>query len=80
MAVESEERGVYDSTMDARIARLEVSVEYIQRDIRELKDEVRSIHADINSIRTTDIRLVFAAIIMVALGNAALMARGFGWL
>ncbi|NML63348.1 hypothetical protein HHL21_20095 [Massilia sp. RP-1-19] len=59
--------------MEARIARLEVAVEYMQRDIAELK-------ADIRAIRTTDFRLIFGAIVTVALGNAALMARGFGWL
>mgnify|MGYP000722284598 FL=1 len=30
--------------------------------------------------RTTDFRLIFGAIITVALGLAALMAKGFGWL
>jgi hypothetical protein len=80
MTIENEERVVYDLAMEARIARLEIAVEYIQRDVRELKDDVRTIRSEINSIRTTDFRLLFGAIITVALGNAALMAKGFGWL
>jgi hypothetical protein len=59
--------------MEARIAKLEVAVEYMQRDIDELK-------ADVCAIRTTDFRLLFGAIITVALGLAAVMAKGFGWI
>lgn len=55
-------------------------MEQIQSDIRELKEDVRDIRSVINSVRTTDFRLIFGAIITVALGNAALMAKGFGWL
>lgn len=73
MNIESDKRDSYDLAMEARIARLEVAVEYMQRDIAELK-------ADIRAIRTTDFRLIFGAIITVALGNAALLAKGFGWM
>lgn len=66
--------------MEARVAKLETAVEYIQRDISELKDEVRGMRGDIASIRTTDFRILFGAIITVALGLAALMAKGFHWL
>ena len=59
--------------MEARVAKLETAVEYIQRDIAELKEDVRA-------IRTTDFRLTFGAIIFVALGLAGLMAKGFNWL
>ncbi|OGB23499.1 MAG: hypothetical protein A3I66_01235 [Burkholderiales bacterium RIFCSPLOWO2_02_FULL_57_36] len=59
--------------MEARVAKLEAITEYIQRDIKELKEDVRA-------IRTTDFRILFGAIIAVALGLAAIMAKGFGWL
>lgn len=59
--------------MEARITRLETSMEHVQRDIAELK-------ADVRAIRTTDFRLLFGAIIAVALGLSGLMAKGFGWL
>ena len=62
----------YDGGMEARIAKLETTVEYIQRDIKELKEDVRA-------IRTTDFRLLFGAIIAVALGLSGLMAKGFHW-
>jgi hypothetical protein len=62
-----------DGGMEARMARLESDVEYMKRDIAELKTDVRE-------IRTTDFRLIFGAIIATALGLAALMAGGFGWL
>lgn len=59
--------------MESRITRLEAAMEHMQRDIAELK-------ADVRSIRTTDVRIVFGALITVALGLAAIMAKGFGWL
>lgn len=63
-----------------RIARLETKVEAIERGIGELHTDVRGLRQDIGSIRTTDFRITFGAIITVALGLAALMAKGFGWL
>lgn len=62
--------------MEARIAKLEASVEYIQTDIASIKQDVRDIRADMRS----DFRLLFASLIAVALGLAGLMAKGFGWL
>lgn len=69
-----------DGGMEARIAKLEAAQEFIQRDVKELKDDVRAVRADITAIRTTDFRLIFGAIIAVALGLAGLMAKGFHWL
>ncbi|MCB1909969.1 MAG: hypothetical protein KDH15_21620 [Rhodocyclaceae bacterium] len=62
--------------MEARIAKLEASVEHIQSDVSELKNEVRGIRADMRS----DFRLLFGALIAVALGLAGLMAHGFKWI
>lgn len=72
--------GPHDGDMEARVAKLEVAVEYIQRDVKDLRDDVRSLREDVKSIRTTDFRLLFGAIITVALGLAALMAHGFKWI
>lgn len=55
-------------------------MEYIQRDIADLKADVKELRRDVSSIRTTDFRLLFDATITVAIGLAALMAKGFGWL
>ncbi len=44
----------HDDGVGARVARLEASMEYVQRDIFELRTEVREIRGDIKGIRTTD--------------------------
>ena len=61
--------------MEARVAKLESSVEYIQRDIGEIKTDIKEIRADMRS----DFRLLFGATIVTTLGLAGLMAKGFGW-
>lgn len=70
----------YNGDMEARVAKLEAGIEYIQRDISELKGELRTVNTAITSIRTTDFRIIFGAIIFVALGLAGLMAKGFNWI
>lgn len=66
----------HDGDMEARVAKLEAAVEYIQRDLGEIKIDVREIKGDAK----TDFRLIFGALIFVALGLAGLMARGFHWI
>lgn len=69
--------------MEPRIARLEAGMEYLTREISELRTDVRELRSDISTARMdakTDFQLVFGALITVALGLAALMAKGFGWL
>ena len=51
----------------------EATTEHMLRDIAEL-------NADVRAIRTTDSRLLFGATIVVALGLATLIARGFHWI
>lgn len=70
----------YDGSMEARVAKIETAVEFIQRDLKDFKDEIREVRKDIVAIRTTDFRIIFSAIIFVSLGLAGLMAKGFGWL
>lgn len=62
--------------MEARVAKLESDAEYIKRDIHEIKENLKDIRSDAK----TDFRMLFGAIIAVALGLAGLMAKGFGWL
>ena len=52
---------------------MEVRIEHIERDIAEIKTDIRS-------LRQTELRLVWGAIIASNLGLAGLMAKGFGWL
>ena len=62
-------------------------MEHVQSDVTEIKSILRDhdgkfdgVRGQIDSIRTTDFRITFSAIISVALGLAYLMARGFHWL
>jgi hypothetical protein len=80
VSIDDSSGGGDDGGMEPRIAKLEAGQEFIQRDIRDLKDDVRAIYGEINGIRTTDFRLLFGAIIGVAVGLAGLMARGFHWI
>lgn len=61
--------------MEARVAKLEAIAENVQRELGDIKAEVREQRRDARG----DFRLTFGAIITVALGLAALMAKGFGW-
>ena len=62
--------------MEARVAKLEITVDHMREDIRDIKVDLRLMrdHA------RTDFRLLFGALITVALGLAALIAHGFKWL
>jgi hypothetical protein len=61
--------------MEARVAKLEASVGHIETDIRDIKTDIREIKGEARS----DFRLIFGALIAVALGLAGLMAKGFHW-
>jgi hypothetical protein len=62
--------------VELRVARLEVRVEHIERDIGEIKTDLRSLREHIDG----QLRAVWASIIASNLGLAGLMAKGFGWL
>ncbi len=75
MRFESDPGLDYYVDMEARIARLEVAVDYA-----ELKADGRELRTEIHRIRTTDFRILLGSLITVALGLAGIMAKGFGWL
>jgi hypothetical protein len=54
----------------------EAHIEQIQSDLVEIKSDVREIKRDAR----TDFRLLFSALIFVAVGLAGLMAKGFHWI
>ena len=62
--------------MEIRISKLEVAVEYIKRDISEIKSDVKSLRDKVDS----HFLITGAMIIATALGLAGLMAKGFHWL
>src|SRR4051812_8015069 len=62
--------------LGARLAKVEACVEHIQSDLGEAKKDIRELRTDTQR----DSRILFGAIIIVALGLASLMAKGFKWL
>jgi hypothetical protein len=61
--------------LESRIARLEAILEF-QRDIADIKAELQIMKAKARS----SFWLIFVTLIVVALGLASLLARGFHWL
>lgn len=64
------------SGIEPRVARLEASVSHLEADMREVKGDLK----DLRRALETNFRLLFGALIAVALGLAGLMAKGFHWL
>ncbi|MDO9460113.1 MAG: hypothetical protein Q7N95_08375 [Alphaproteobacteria bacterium] len=62
--------------IEARVAKLEAGIDYVHRSIVEIKTELQIMRGNARS----DFRLIFAALIAVALGLAGLLAKGFRWL
>lgn len=62
--------------MEPRVAKLEAAMDYVQRDLGEIRKDIR----EIKDHARADFRVIFGAIIAVALGLAAMMAKGFHWL
>lgn len=76
-------RSPYDEMMEARLARIETRLEHVEHGVGELRIDMRELRDDMREIRRdhrSDFRLLFGAIIAVALGLASLMAKGFHWL
>jgi hypothetical protein len=67
--------GPHDPGMEARVAKLEAHIEHIQSDLNEIKTDIREIKRDAR----TDFRLLFGALIFLALGLAGIM-EGFHWI
>ena len=61
--------------MEARVAKLEATLEHIGREMSDVKADVRTLRDNAR----TDFRVLFGAIIAFALGLAGLLAKGFHW-
>jgi hypothetical protein len=61
--------------MEARVAVLEQIAKDTKEILVEMKRDIRDIRLD----QRTDFRLLFSAVIAVAVSLAGVMARGFHW-
>ncbi len=68
-------RGAEPDSLEARVTRLETVIKF-QRNLAEIKTELEMMRTDARS----DFRLILAALIVIALGLAWLLAKGFHWL
>ena len=85
---------VATTQLDTRLARVEVTLESIGEDLNGLRTDFRDLRNDMNHLRDQsrndmshlrdqsrmDFRVLFGAMISLALGMAALMAKGFHWI
>jgi hypothetical protein len=77
----------HDPGMEARVAVLEEiasatkhAVAGLQQEVHDLRTETSRRDEALRDAIETDFRVMFGALITVALGLAALMAKGFHWL
>lgn len=64
------------SKVEARVAKLESDVAHIDSTLQEMKGDMREMRRDLRS----DFRILFGALITVAIGLAGIIARGFHWI
>lgn len=64
------------SKVEVRVAKLESDVAHIDSTLQEMKGDMREMRRDLRS----DFRILFGALITVAIGLAGIMARGFHWI
>ena len=62
--------------MAQRTGKLEADMTHVQKDIGVMKNDV----SQIRERQDRDFRLLFGAVITVALGLGGLVAKSFGWL
>ena len=65
-----------DEQLTASSMRPDRRAEFTKSTLVEIKQDIREIKVEAK----TDFRLLFGALIVVAVGLAGLMARGFHWL
>ncbi|MFY7960264.1 MAG: hypothetical protein ACOVVK_09325 [Elsteraceae bacterium] len=63
-------------TMEARIAKVEAGIEHLVRETQSMRADIR----DIRSEHRADFRLTWGGMIALAIGLAAMMAKGFKWI
>lgn len=69
--------------MESRLIRLETDFGQVSRDLGRLDADMGHVKETLKHMvdrQERDFRLLFGAIITVAIGLGGLMAKGFGWL
>ena len=67
--------GPYDSGMEARIAKLEAHTEHIQREVGEVKADLRALARKVDA----HLLILGGTLIASSVGLAGLLAKGFHW-
>ena len=68
-------RAAEPAGLEARVTRLETVIEF-QRNLSEIRTELETMRTDARSA----FRLILAVLMVIALGLAWLLAKGFHWL
>ena len=63
-----------------KVAKLEAAVEYVVRELADLRRSQERGFEQARNRQEHDFRLLFGMIVATNLGLASLMAKGFGWL
>ncbi|MBB6523185.1 hypothetical protein [Pseudoteredinibacter isoporae] len=69
--------------MDTRIAKLEASCEFAQRDIDDIKSGTEALRSEIRQVskaQKKDFRILLAALTITTLILFGMITRGFGWM
>lgn len=69
---------VSETSVEARLSRLEAYNEVILAEVRELRTVQKELIAQIMKIRTTDFRVLMGMIVTVGLGLGTLIFKTFG--
>ena len=73
--IDPKRSGPYDSGMEARIAKLEAHAEHIQRDLGEVKTDLRTLAKKVDA----HLLILGGMVIASSIGLAGLLAKGFHW-
>jgi hypothetical protein len=68
--------------MEERLNKIEIDVAVLKTDSGYIRRDVSELRTGVDGLRVSqerDFRVLFGAIIFVALSLAGLMAKGFGW-
>ena len=68
--------------MDERLSKIESDVAVLKNDVAHIQGDVSELRTEVRGVRQSqerDFRILFGAIISVAVGLSALLAKGFGW-